>query len=61
MTFQTLSTRSKEVSMQNSRLQELENILSQTTIQPKASNVAVKGSVAPEELTKMKEENRVVS
>ena len=56
-----LSTRSKETSMQNVRLQELEQLLSQTSIQPKVNNTPIKVNVPSEEVSGVKEENRVLN
>jgi len=61
----TVSTRSREIGMQNSRLKELEVLLAQTSIQvPSSSKVMNKKKevvVAGEEVHSLKEEIRVLS
>ena len=47
--------------MQNVRLQELEQLLSQTSIQPKVNNTPIKVNVPSEEVSGVKEENRVLN
>ena len=56
----TLATRSKEISLQNSRLQELETILSQAPESADPSSPQ-KPKAAPEEISKLKEEIRVLN
>jgi len=55
----SLGTRSKEIAMQNARLSELEKLLAKTSAKPSPAKMtqAVKSS---EELTSLKEENRVL-
>ncbi len=56
-----LATRSKEISMQNGRLQELENMLSQTAINPVATRVSAVSSQPSEESQELKEEVRILN
>eukprot|EP00529_Nitzschia_sp_RCC80_P006921 CAMPEP_0113524720 /NCGR_PEP_ID=MMETSP0014_2-20120614/46362_1 /TAXON_ID=2857 /ORGANISM="Nitzschia sp." /LENGTH=1482 /DNA_ID=CAMNT_0000422841 /DNA_START=80 /DNA_END=4525 /DNA_ORIENTATION=+ /assembly_acc=CAM_ASM_000159 len=55
-----LSLRSKEISVQNARLSELEKLLAKTSAQP-SSRLVSSQMVPSEELNAMKEENRVLA
>lgn len=55
-----LSSRSKEIAIQNARLGELEQLLSQTPKQP-SSNISAQAAATSEELRSAKEENRVLT
>jgi len=56
----TLGTRLKEIAMQNARLAELENALSQSSMLPTPRSNA-KSVISSEEVHNLKEENRVLS
>ena len=54
-----LSSRSKEIAMQNARLSELEKVLAKSSVQ--APTRAQKSATVTEELMQLKEENRVLA
>jgi len=56
-----LTTRSKEISMQNGRLQELENMLSQTAVNPVSNRVQTVIPQQSEDSQEMKEEVRILN
>jgi dynactin 1 len=56
----SLSLRSKEIAMQNSRLTELEKLLAKTNAQP-STRIMSSQMVSSEEISSLKQENRVLS
>jgi dynactin 1 len=56
----SLSLRSKEIAMQNARLAELEKLLAKTNAQP-SSRIMSTQMVSTEEISTLKQENRVLS
>jgi dynactin 1 len=58
MLEKNLSSRSKEIAMQNARLSELEKLLAKSSVQ--GPNRVQKSPTVTEELMKLKEENRVL-
>lgn len=56
----SLSSRSKEIAIQNARLRELENLLAQTSSHP-SPNKPLHVDSSAEELSTLKEENRVLT
>ena len=57
---QSLSSRSKEIAMQNARLSELEKLVAKSSANPLARGKTAELK-ASEEINSLKEENRVVS
>ncbi|KAL3921830.1 MAG: hypothetical protein SGILL_002543, partial [Bacillariaceae sp.] len=55
----SLSSRSKEIALQNARLSELEKLLAKTNAQP-SSRIVSSQMVSSEELSSLKQENRVL-
>ena len=59
--LQSLSTRSKEIALQNARISELEKVLAKSNSAPSPMNIKSSEMSSSEEINTLKEENRVVS